>query len=319
MNPQPTPRHHAHLPWLAAAAAVLVTILQYGVSLMLVLTRSGPDAIAGISQLAMLLLSLTGQFMLAGNVAFLTAQWHGERCNELFFGRPWIVVSIFAGVLLLWGVLTTLFYQFVLLDLIASMKSSHMSLIVMTLIDLPFTALGTWLAWWLATRLRRADALPTPPLSRQTVRAAGLIAWMLYTLLLIVVPTIWPEASTVSPYAPWQWLLIRGGLLVPVVLAFVGALMGLPRGLPAVSVGRLLAVSLLALICSGLLITGAGVAAYIILMGSAYGGYVNGGIAMLVVLGFALLLGIPALYWLWTRALYASLRRSPTKAQGTAG
>lgn len=313
MNPQHAPLRHAHLPWLAAAAAVLVTILQYGVSLMLVLTRSGPNAIAGIGQLAMLLLSLTSQLVLTGGIAFLMAQWHGERRNELFFGQPWIVVSIFAGAQLLWGVLTTLFYQFVLLDLIASMEGSRVSLIVMTLIDLPLTALGTWLAWRLATQLRRADALATPPLSGQTVRAAGLIAWVLYTLLLIAVPTIWPEAGTVSPYAPWQWLIIRGGLLVPAALAFVGALMGLPRKLPVVSVGRLFATSLAALVCSGLLISGAGMAVYIILIGNAYGRSINGGIAMLVAFGFALLLGIPAFYWLWTRVFYASLRRVPAK------
>lgn len=318
MNQQSPLRRNARLPWLAAAAAVLVTILQYGLSLMLVLTRSGPEA-AGMSQLAMLLLSLTGQFILAGSLAFLIAQWHGERRRELFFGQPWIVVSIFAGVLLLWGVLTTLLYQFVLLDLIASMKSSSMSLIAMTLIDVPLSAFGTWLAWRLATWLRRTDVLPTPPLASQTVRAAGLVGWVLYALLLITVPLLWPTAGTVNPYEPWQWLLIRAGMLVPAILAFIGALIGLPRQLPAVRIARLLAASLVALVCSGLLTVGTGVAAIALLMGGAYGGSDSTVIALLIALGGVLLLGIPALYWLWTRVFYASLRRPAAITQRAAG
>ncbi|WP_266169249.1 hypothetical protein [Dyella subtropica] len=298
------------LPWLAAATAMLVTLLQHGPYLISLLTRANTDADEPVSRIATLLLSLNSQWLSIGGLAFLIAQWHGERRREVAFRRPWLLLLLFAGGLLLRVVMMVALYQLVLLKVIVDMNDASMSAMLITFVNLPLDVLGTWLAWWVATRLCRKDVLALPPSPSLTLRAAGLMAWMLYTVLLIVASLIKPEAGSVTPDAPWTWLAIRVGLLVPAALAFTGALIGLPRGLSAVRVGRLLAASTVAMVCSSLLFIGAGLSGALLVPGWS-------DTSMMVLLGllaFALLLGCPFSYWLWSRIFYASVRRAAASA-----
>jgi hypothetical protein len=309
MNPIVSPQRNATLPWLAAAVAAGMVVVQQGASMAFWLLSSGKSPDFDGDLLAQLLAPLYSRLVLTAGVSFLVVQWHGERRRALYFAQPWIVLSIFAGGLLLSGLLAILLYQFGLRQLIAPQDAPWLSLTLLEAIGLAFDVLGIWLSWWIAARLQQHRALPMPAQGDQRLRAAGLAAVLLYAVLLSLVPVLGRAGFMLTPSPLQQWLGVHAGMLLPALFAFIGVLTGLPRRLAAVHAARLLAASATALFCSLLLTAGIGFAALLIILGSAYGSNSDAiFLAVLAALGLLLLVGTPGLYWLWIRLFYRKLR-----------
>ena len=296
------PSRPSPLPWLAAGVAVVTGSAPFLISLAMGRLSSLED-----DARAMAYASFAGGQVLHAGLAFLVAQWHGERYGRLAFRRPFAPLALFALFLLCWQML-----QGQLMSAAFGWASSttlrHAFLAFSSAIYPVLHIVGTWLSWTGAAWILRSDALPWPPIPVR-LRTSGLIAWMPAGVLLMLMPmgmsmfTVYgvDRALAAGSYA--------GAIVVPVLLAFAGAWLGLPRHLTRIHGWRLLGAGLGAMASAGYLL---------------YRGFVLAaqGVPLLrtdVTLTatlFALagaVVGMGA-FWLWTFALYASLRRGPGAA-----
>jgi len=294
------PARPSPLPWLAAAVALS---LGLAIFLATVLLRHGLAALDERAR-AMAYAAALGNLTFRAGMAFLVAQWHGERHGRLAFRRPALVLALFALFLLGWQVL-----QIELIDGVLRLVAAA-SLTRLALVALPFAypllhAVSTWLAWVLATWIMRGDALPRPPANVRW-RAAGLMTWLLASALLICMPM---GMSMAQVYGSMDGTTAAAGYLgaiaVPLALAFVGAWLGAPRFLAHIHGWRLLGAGIAAPVsCAALLFYGFGTAADaapLLRMEPSLAA------TLLAAAGAALCL---LAYWLWTLLCYAGLRRT---------
>lgn len=304
-HPQP---RRSNLPWLAAATAVFIAILPFLFTLKFMLARRAEGQDPAV--LWIMLATFGSGLLFKGWVAFLIAQWKGERRGELAFRRPALLMLAFAVGLLVWVAATTLFYQFAFVALHRSGVNISLMNAVMTLLTPLLNALGIWLAWWIATRLLRKDVLPPLAQPNMAARIAGLAALGLAVVLLGATILVLPTLMLAVPDTGLSLLVYWSSAIVPVVLAFVGALLGLRGGVHAVYGGRMLGASLAAMVSAGLL---------------SYGCFVLTSDLLSPLLGLSarvaatlcaimLLVAIIGSYWLWTHVFYRGVRRD-----GTAG
>lgn len=285
----------APLPWLATLIALIVGVVPFLISLAVQHDFStmseGARAIAYASA--------AGSLVFRAGVAFLVAQWHGERHGQLAFRRPAIVLALFGVLLLCWqGVQIGAASLMVRLAMTGS--SMRIMLAASSVLYPLLHALGTWLAWIIAVRILRQEALPWPSFNARW-RAAGLAAWTLASVLAMLAPATVAMINTlgIDGYA-LALASYAGAAVIPIMLAFAGAWLGLPRYLAGIHGWRLLGASIGALVCGGWL---------------AYRGFdllgslpLDALLSVLVTVGASLLLCLGA-YWAWTFALYTGLRR----------
>lgn len=286
----------APLPWLATLIALIVGLMPFLVSLAI---RHNLSTLSESSR-AMTYASAVASLIFRGGMAFLVAQWHGERHGRLAFQRPAIVLSLFGIFLLCWqGVqvgASMLMYR-----LTTSGMPMSTLIVVSSLLYPLLQALGTWLAWMLAARIMRKDALPWPSFNARW-RTAGLAAWTLASVLAMLAPM---AVSAVTSLGLDSYALgaaaYAGAALIPVALAFLGAWLGLPRYLAGIHGWRLLGATAGAFASGGWLI---------------YRGIDRlAGLPLDTAMG-ALLLGLGAVllclfaFWAWIYAFYAGLRRT---------
>jgi hypothetical protein len=285
----------APLPWLATLIALIVGVVPFLISL---IVQHGVSAMSEGAR-AVAYTSVAGGLVLRGGVAFLVAQWHGERYGQLAFQRPAIVLSLFGLFLLCWqGLMMTIVS--LMYRLTASGVPMQAMVAVSSLLYPLLHALGTWLAWLIATAIMRREALPWPSFNARW-RAAGLAAWTLASVLAMLAPMAVTMVNTlgIDGYA-LALASYAGAAVLPIVLAFAGAWLGLPRYLARIHGWRLLGATMGALVSGGWL---------------AYRGFdvlgslpLDALLSVVVTVGASLLLCLGA-YWVWTFALYTGLRR----------
>lgn len=293
-----------NLPWLAAATAVLIAILPFLFTLKFMLARraEGQDPAA----LWIMLATFGSGLLFKGWVAFLIAQWRGERRGELAFRRFALLMLAFAVGLLVWIALTTLFYQFAFVALHRSGGSISLMNVVSTLLTPLLNTLGIWLAWSIATRLLRNDVLPPLAQPNMAPRIAGLAALGLAVVLLCATSFALPTLTLAIPDAGMSLLVYWSSAILPVVLAFVGGLLGLRSGVHAVHGVRMLGATLAAMVSAGLLSYGCFVLTSDLLVPQLG---LSGGVAATLCV-IVLLAGIVGSYGLWMHIFYRSVRRS---------
>ncbi|SFR93497.1 hypothetical protein SAMN05216570_0839 [Dyella sp. OK004] len=292
-----------NLPWLAAATAVLIAILPFLFTLKFMLARRAEGQDPAV--LWIMLATFGSGLLFKGWVAFLIAQWRGERRGELAFRRPALLMLAFAVGLLVWIALTTLFYQVAFVALHRSGGSISLMNVVSTLLTPLLNTLGIWLAWSIATRLLRNDVLPPLAQPNMAPRIAGLAALGLAVVLLCATSFALPTLTLAIPDAGMSLLAYWSSAILPVVLAFVGALLGLRSGVHAVYGGRMLGATLAAMVSAGLLSYGCFVLTSDLLVPQLG---LSGGVAATLCV-IVLLAGIVGSYGLWMHVFYRSVRR----------
>lgn len=285
----------APLPWLATLIALIVGVVPFLISLAV---QHGFSAMSEGAR-AIAYASAVGSLVFRAGVAFLVAQWHGERHGQLAFRRPAIVLALFGVLLLCWqGVQIGAASLMVRLAMTGS--SMRIMLAASSVLYPLLHALGTWLAWIIAVRIMRQEALPWPSFNARW-RAAGLAAWTLASVLAMLAPATVAMINTlgIDGYA-LALASYAGAAVIPIMLAFAGAWLGLPRYLAGIHGWRLLGATVGALVSGGWL-------AY---RGSDVLGSLplDALLSVVVTIGASLLLCLGA-YWVWTFALYTGLRR----------
>ena len=285
----------APLPWLATLIALIVGVVPFLISLAV---QHGFSAMSEGAR-AIAYASAVGSLVFRAGVAFLVAQWHGERHGQLAFRRPAIVLALFGVLLLCWqGV--QIGAASLMVRLAMTGGSMRIMLAASSVLYPLLHALGTWLAWIIAVRILRQEALPWPSFNARW-RAAGLAAWTLASVLAMLAPATVAMINTlgIDGYA-LALASYAGAAVIPIMLAFAGAWLGLPRYLAGIHGWRLLGASIGALVCGGWL---------------AYRGFdllgslpLDALLSVVVTIGASLLLCLGA-YWVWTFALYTGLRR----------
>lgn len=289
----------APLPWLAAAIALIVSLVPFLISLIVLHRLSALSE----SARAMAYASAAGSAVFRVGLAFLIAQWHGERHEQLAFRRPALVLSLFGVFLLCWqGV--QIGAAMALVRLTLSGASMQTMMIVSSLVYPLLHALGTWLAWMIAARIMRKDALPWPSFNARW-RAAGLTAWSLASVLAMLAPMMMAAlaSSGIDSYT-LAAAGYAGAVMIPVALAFAGAWLGLPRYMAGIhgwrwliaAIGALISNALLAYVCFGFFVE-----------------VVLDTVAMTVLIGVFCALLCLGTYWVWTFALYTGLRRAAAR------
>lgn len=229
------------LPWYAAATSLGVGLVPFLVTVAVQWPRSLPDDQALWFSYA----SFVANLVFRTGVAFLIAQWYGERHDCLAFRRPAAVLAIFALGLLCWlavqmGVTTGL------LHLLTGSIPLSIASALLSLLHPLIQALGVWLSWLAAATLMRKDALPFPP-SRVRLRTAGLVAWTVASAQATFLPI---SLAMIAAYTRESYVLAAAisavAMVPPMAAAFAGAWMGLPRDLTRIHGGRLLAVTIVA-------------------------------------------------------------------------
>lgn len=284
----------APLPWLATLVALIVGVVPFLISLSV---QHGLSAMSEGAR-AVAYASTAGSLVFRAGVAFLIAQWHGERHQRLAFRNPAIVLSLFGVFLLCWqGV------QIGAVMLVARVASSGVqmrSLLVMSTVLYPLLhAFGTWLAWIIASRTMRNDALPWPTFNARS-RTAGLAAWMLASVLAMLTPMAMSMLASLGLGYSIAAAGYAGVALFPVAFAFLGAWLGLPRYLAGIHGWRLLGATVGTLASGAWLIYRAMDTLAELSLDSVMG---------TVLLGIGGVLLCLAAFWAWTWAFYASLRR----------
>ena len=284
------------LPWFAAGVALVAGSVLFLISVALGRLSSlsdGPRAMAYVS--------FAGGLVFRAGLAFLIAQWHGERHGRLACRRPLTLLALFALFLLCWqmlqGQLMATAFQW------AGSATLKRALLVFSSVIYPVLhIIGTWLSWMGAAWILRKDAVPCPP-APMRLRTSGLIAWMPASVLLMLMPmgvsmfTVYgvDYALAATSYA--------GAIAAPVLVAFAGAWLGLPRRLARVHGWRLLGSGLGAMASAGyVLYRGFDLAAQAVPL-------LHTDVTVTTAL-FALASAVVGLgaFWLWTFALYAGLR-----------
>lgn len=298
----PTERS-SNLPWLAAGTAMLEVLFWHCFTFGSIVLHAPSDNEQIFGLLAMTLRMVGEGLLVQGGLAFLVAQWRGERKQEWVFKRPVRLMSVFALGLLAWSVLTMFLYQGTL-RWFGTDLASHGLRLWLDILGWVLAPLSVWASWRLALLLCRKDQLAASPPTGLRPRAAGLAAWMQATATIAGVSLATPLVNTFDPYSIAGWLGTWAGGLVAAAFAFSGAWLGLPRQLSQVGTGRLLGASLLTFVCAWILLAGACVAALILLFG---GSITNDTLvtALLVVLVVLLPLGTLGFQWLWTRLFYS--------------
>lgn len=292
-----------NLPWLAAATAVAVAILPFLFTLKFMLARNAEGQDPAL--LWIMLATFGSGLLFKGWVTFLIAQWRGERRGELAFRRPALLMLVFAVGLLVWIALTILLYQLAFATLHQSGVRIDLMNAAMTLLSPLLSTLGIWLAWWVATRLLRNDVLPSLAQPNMAPRVAGLAALSLAVVLLGATPLVLPTLTLAISDTSLSLLVYWSSAIVPVALAFVGALLGLRGGVPAVHGGRLLGASLVAIVSAGLLSYGSFVLTSDLLRPQFD---LSAGVAA-TLCAVMLLTGIVGCYGLWIHVFYRGVRR----------
>lgn len=293
-----------NLPWLAAATAVAVAILPFLFTLKFMLARNAEGQDPALLWIA--LATFGSGLLFKGWVTFLIAQWRGERRGELAFRRPALLMLAFAVGLLVWIALTTLLYQLAFAALHQSGVRIDLMNAAMTLLSPLLSTLGIWLAWWAATRLLRNDVLPSLAQPNMAPRVAGLAALSLAAVLLSLTPLALPTLMLAVSDARLSLLVYWGSATLPVVFAFVGALLGLRGGVHAVHGGRLLGASLAAMVSAGLLSYGS-----VVLTSDLLRTQFDLSARVAAILCATMLLaGIIGCYGLWIHVFYRGVRRN---------
>jgi len=304
------PADRSNLPWLAAGTAMLVVLLWHCLTFSALVLRAPSDNEQILGALSMTLRMVGEGLLVQGGLAFLVAQWRGERRQEWAFRRPMLLMALFALGLLAWSVLTMLLYQGLFLWLGTALTVRGLQ-VWLSVLGWGLAPLSVWASWRVALLACRKDRLATPPPSGLRPRAAGLAAWMQATATIAGVSLAMPLVNTFDAYSTAGWLGTWAGALAAAAFAFGGAWLALPRHLSQVRAGRLLGASLLAFVCAWIVLAGACVAGLILLFGgSARDDTLL--VALFVVIAVLPPLGMLGFQWLWTRLLYASLRRAAT-------
>lgn len=283
------------LPWYAAAVALIIGLAPLLFSLV------SPHGLSSLNERmrAITLMSTLGSVVFRVGATFFVAQWHGERYGRLAFQRPALVLALFGVFMLCWQ-LVVMAAATLPMRLAADATSMRLVLLVSSVLFPLLHALGIWLSWLLAAWIMRKEALPWPPANLRW-RAAGLAAWTLASLLAQLTPMAVVMVNTlgIDGYA-LAAASYAGAAVIPIMLAFAGAWLGLPRYLAGIHGWRLLGATVGALVCGGWL---------------AYRGFdllgslpLDALLSVLVTVGASLLLCLGA-YWAWTFALYTGLRR----------
>ena len=303
------PAQRSNLPWLAAVTAMLMVVAWHCVTFGLMMLRAPSDNEQIFTYLTMTLKTIGEGLLVQGGLAFLAAQWHGERRQEWAFQRPLLLMAVFAGSLLGWDIVIMVLYQ----GMFMLFGTAMMGLGLQTGIFAFGLALDVVViasSWWLALLVCRKDRIAMPPPAGQRTRAAGLAGWMQATAVVVGMALLYPLVNAYDAYSPVIVISTWIGAVLAGALAFGGAWLGLPRNLSLVRVGRLLSASVLAFVCAYLLLAGVGVVVALLIFGGS--GHVDDviAIAILVALGLIPLLGMLGFQWLWTRVLYTKVRRA---------
>ena len=303
------PAQRSNLPWLAAVTSMLVVLAWQCLSFGLLMLRAPSDNEQILSFVGMTARNVGEGLLVHGGLAFLVAQWRGERSGEWTFRRPLLLAGVFAGGLVMWNLSAMFLYQ----GLFALMGPEQLRawLRVWTFVlGLVVGPLQVWSSWRVALLVCRKDAIATPPQLGLRLRGAGMAAWMQAAGTVLGVSMLLPLANAFDAYSPVAWLSSWAAALLAGALAFAGAWLALPRDLSRVRAGRLLGAGMLTFVCAYALAIGVGVAALVLALG---GGSMDQSLAvvLLVVLGVLPLLGMFGFQWLWTRLLYGKLRRAP--------
>jgi len=303
------PAQRSNLPWLAAATAILVVVAWHCFTFGMMVLRAPSDNEQILAFVTMTLRTIGEGVLVQGGLAFLIAQWRGERCQEWAYQRPLVLMGVFAGGLLAWNVVVMLLYQ-VLFQLLGAALISSGIQSVMFVVGLALGVLAVWSSWRLALQICSKDRIAMPPPSGQRARAAGLAAWVQATATIVGVSLLLPLINAHDIYSPVNVLGSWIGALLAGALAFGGAWLGLPRNLPLVHLVRLLAAGALTFLCAYLLVAGVVVVAAILIFGGNIHVAEPVVIAIFAVLVLIPLLGMLGFQWLWTRVFYRKLRRA---------
>lgn len=287
------------LPWFAAAVAAVVSSLPFLLSLIL---RRGQPVNENV--LAMAWVSAATGVAFSAGASFLVAQAHGERHGRLAFRRPAIVLALFALFLLIWSALQIELVSLLVHQLTSSEPMAQAVLKISGVFYPVLRGLGIWLTWVLAASIMHKDALPSPPANLRW-RAAGLLAWTLASVVLIFMPMGVAMFTVYGIDYATAIASCAAAAAVPIVLAFAGAWLGLPRRLTHIHGWRLLGTAFCALASGGYLL-------YRIfkLAADALPARMEGVLAVPFFAVASALLCL-ATYWLWTLPFYAGTRRPP--------
>ncbi|MGO4701705.1 hypothetical protein [Dyella sp. 2RAB6] len=303
------PAQRSNLPWLAAVTAMLVVVLWHCVTFGLMVLRAPSDNEQILIYVTMTLRTIGEGLLVQGGLAFLIAQWRGERHQEWAYRRPLLLMAVFAGGLLAWDVLAMVLYRG-MFQLLGTAMMEHGMQAGIFVSGLALAVLGVWSSWWLAVLVCRDDRIAMPPPSGQRTRAAGLAGWIQAAAVVVGVSLVYPLFNAYDAYSPVTLIATWIGAVLAGALAFGGAWLGLPRHLSLVRTGRLLSTGLLTFVCAYILTIGVGVVVMVLIFGGT--GRTDNAVAItiLVILGLLPLLGMLGFQWLWTRVLYAKLRRA---------
>jgi len=302
------PAQRSNLPWLAAITSMLVVLVWHCLTFGMMVLRAPSDNEQILSFVAMTIRTVGEGVLVHGGLAFLVAQWRGERSEEWAFRRPLLLAGVFAGGLLVWSLLAMFLYQGLFLLMGPEQMGSWLR-IWMFVLGLVIAPLQVWSSWRLALLVCREDAIATPPQSGLRLRAAGLAAWMQAAGTVLGVSMLLPLANAFDAYSPVVWLSSWAGALLAGALAFGGAWLALPRHLSRLRAGRLLGAGVLTFVFAYALAVGVGVAALVLALGGQSMDQ-TAAIVLMVMLGVLPLLGMFGFQWLWTRVFYAKLRRA---------
>ena len=291
------------LPWRAAAAATVATVLLTLIRFVVMIAANvlGTGTSATLNPLYQLP-ELVDQVVLVGGVAFALAQWHSDRSRIYAYRRTWLMLSLFTLIYLMFSLLVS----FGLRALTHSMGLSTAWVFgLLRVLEMACDGIGLALAWLLAVRAFRSGALTvaSPAAINRRARIAGLSAWFML-LLMSATAMLWGDVYGMIAFDEFaQGLLLRAGLLALAGLLMLGSWLGLPRMLLALHGRRLLGMSLASYVSVLLLLSLVGVGALIVILTSS-----TNGLALLVALGFALLVGPVGFGWLWSRLFYRRYR-----------
>lgn len=302
------PAQRSNLPWLAAVTAILVVLAWQCLNFGLLMLRAPSDNEQILSFVGMTVRTVGEGLLVHGGLAFFVAQWRGERSGEWTFRRPLLLAGVFAGGLVAWNLLVMFLYQGVFLLTGPEQMQSWLRIWVLVL-GLVVAPLQVWSSWRLALLVCRKDAIATPPQSDLRLRAAGLAGWMQAAGTVLGVSMLLPLANAFDAYSPVAWLSSWAGALLAGALAFGGAWLALPRDMSRVRAGRLLGAGVLTFVFAYALAVGVGVAALVLALGGQSMDQ-TAAVVLMVMLGVLPLLGMFGFQWLWTRVLYAKLRRA---------
>ena len=303
------PAQRSNLPWLAAITAMLMVVAWHSIFFGLKMLRAPSDNEQIITLVTMTLKIIGEGLLVQGGLAFLVAQWRGERQQEWAFRRPLLLMAVFAGGLLAWDVLTWVLYRG-LFQLVGAEFMGRGILSVAFGFGLVLDVLAVWSSWRLALLVCQADRIAISPPSGQRWRAAGLAAWMQAAAVVVGMSLLYPLTSAYDVDSPVAVIGTWIGAFLAGALAFGGAWLGLPRNLSLVRMGRLLGAGLLTFVCAYLLAVGAGVVLMFLIFGGTGRMDEVTAIVVFVILGLTPLLSMLGFQWLWTRVLYAKLRRA---------